>query len=95
MAASNKKGKCPACGQSIPVEEDLNIGDMMYCPECYAELEIVKMKPVTFKETDSLKEEEEDAEDLEFEEDDDMMEEDEDDDGDEGEEESDEDEEDR
>jgi len=43
---ANKKVECPACKKSFDLEEDLEAGDTTCCPDCYADLEIVKLNPL-------------------------------------------------
>jgi alpha-aminoadipate carrier protein LysW len=39
--------RCPECGGVIDLEEDeVEEGEVMSCPECEVELEVVKTKPV-------------------------------------------------
>jgi len=45
---------CPACGTVIKVEEDSYVGDIMYCPDCSIELEVVKIDPLKVREVKSL-----------------------------------------
>ena len=62
--------KCPECGAVIDIEEDeVEQGEIISCPDCAVELEIVNTHPL---ELDVLEDEEEDEE----EEDDEVEEED-------------------
>ena len=52
--------KCPECGALIDIEEDeVEQGEIISCPDCAVELEIVNTHPL---ELDVLDEEEEDEE---------------------------------
>ena len=52
---------CPQCEAEIHVDEEMDKGDAMICPECDASLEVVGLDPV---ELDfAVEEEEEDADD--------------------------------
>ncbi len=50
---------CPECEATIDVEDELEEGQKMECPECGAELEVVNANPV---ELDVVKHEEEEEE---------------------------------
>ena len=39
-------GKCPNCGSNVPLPEEKNIGDYVFCPECNTELEIINLNPI-------------------------------------------------
>ena len=52
--------QCPACGEEINIEEGACVGDIICCPECYIEIEIVKLDPPKVKEFKEEKVEEED-----------------------------------
>ena len=39
-------GKCPMCGKRFRLESGLNVGDITYCTECEAELEVISLNPV-------------------------------------------------
>jgi len=52
--------KCPECGAVIDIEEDeVEQGEIISCPDCAVELEIVNTHPLEF---DVLEDEEEDEE---------------------------------
>ena len=52
--------KCPECGAVIDIEEDeVEQGEIISCPDCAVELEIVNTHPL---ELDVLEDEEEDEE---------------------------------
>ncbi len=52
---------CPECEAAIDVEDDVEEGQTMDCPECGAELEVVNTNPVEFRVVSSEEEEEEEA----------------------------------
>ena len=39
--------ECAECGADFVPEEGLSIGDILECPECAAELEVVEVEPLT------------------------------------------------
>jgi alpha-aminoadipate carrier protein LysW len=39
--------ECAECGAEFVPEEELSIGDILECPECAAELEVVEIDPLT------------------------------------------------
>ena len=52
--------RCPECEATIEVEDDVEEGQTMDCPECGVELEVVNTNPIEF-EIISQEEEEEEA----------------------------------
>ncbi len=48
---------CPVCEADVPLEADVVMGELIECPECGSELEVVSLEPV---ELDEAPEEEED-----------------------------------
>jgi alpha-aminoadipate carrier protein LysW len=71
--------KCPDCGTAMDLDEDeVEEGEILSCPECEVELEVVQKHPVRLnslaeedeeEEDEELLDEEEDLEDEELEED--------------------------
>jgi len=39
------KFKCPVCGEKFELETDSEIGEIMSCPECDADLKIISFVP--------------------------------------------------
>ena len=37
---------CPECGGSIELKERPYIGDMVYCPECEEDFEVIGLNPI-------------------------------------------------
>ena len=61
--------RCPDCAAAIDLDEDeVEEGEIMTCPECESELEVVSKHPVQLN---SLAEDEDEDEEEELEEDDD------------------------
>ena len=50
---------CPECRTAIDIEDDVEEGQTMDCPECGAELQIVNTNPVELEVVSSEDEEEE------------------------------------
>jgi len=50
-------GTCPECEADVHVDEDVDKGEIVSCPDCGAELEVVGLDPI---ELDLAPEEEED-----------------------------------
>ncbi|MBI4845898.1 MAG: hypothetical protein HY810_05440 [Candidatus Omnitrophica bacterium] len=44
-----KKAKCPVCGESFELEDELSLGDTTYCLDCDHELKVVKLDPPKLK----------------------------------------------
>ena len=40
---------CPGCGAESPIDTDLFVNDIIVCPECGAEVEVISMDPVVFE----------------------------------------------
>jgi alpha-aminoadipate carrier protein LysW len=52
---------CPECRTAIDVEDDVEEGQTVDCPECGAELQVVNTDPVVLEVLSSEEEEEEEA----------------------------------
>ncbi|MHA1309657.1 MAG: hypothetical protein ACTSQO_01910 [Candidatus Helarchaeota archaeon] len=39
-----KKGTCPSCYFEIEVNDDVILGEILECPDCSSELEIIEIK---------------------------------------------------
>jgi alpha-aminoadipate carrier protein LysW len=39
--------ECPECGNEIPVADDVIQGEILVCPECSVELEVIGLEPLT------------------------------------------------
>lgn len=64
--------KCPECGTLIDLDaEELEEGEIISCPECAVELEVVNIHPLELDVLNDEEEEESDEEDLLDEEEDD------------------------
>lgn len=50
---------CPECSTAIDIEEDVEEGQLLDCPECGAELEVVNTNPVEVEVVSTEEEEEE------------------------------------
>ncbi|MGO8735956.1 MAG: lysine biosynthesis protein LysW [Terriglobia bacterium] len=50
---------CPECRTAIDVEDDVEEGQTLDCPECGAELQVVNTDPVELEVSSSEEEEEE------------------------------------
>jgi lysine biosynthesis protein LysW len=44
--SNGNKGKCPMCGAAMQVPTNAEVGDLVYCDQCDAELEVVSLKPL-------------------------------------------------
>lgn len=40
-----EKVECISCGEYFDLDEDRNIDDIVYCPECGSQLRIVSLNP--------------------------------------------------
>lgn len=65
--SDGNKGKCPMCGAAIQVPTNSEVGDLVYCDQCDAELEIVSLKPLELDwPLDDYEDYDEDDEDMEY-----------------------------
>jgi alpha-aminoadipate/glutamate carrier protein LysW len=72
---------CPECDSDIDVDEyDVDKGDLISCPECGTNLEVVSVSPLEFEATPEDDDDDLEDDDLEEEDDEDSDDEDEDDD---------------
>jgi alpha-aminoadipate carrier protein LysW len=55
---------CPDCEARFAMEEDLEEGDITYCPECDAELEVLSVSPAKVKPLEEYEEDDDDMEDF-------------------------------
>jgi lysine biosynthesis protein LysW len=54
--------RCPECGKKIEVEFDVELEDVVFCPECDAELVVVKLNPVKLKAAEVMLDDDDDEE---------------------------------
>jgi len=54
----SRKVRCPLCGETFELGEDLEQGDTTSCPGCYEELRIVTLNPPRLEEVVEYSEEE-------------------------------------
>ncbi|MCK4994822.1 MAG: hypothetical protein KAS13_07260 [Candidatus Omnitrophica bacterium] len=47
--ARNRHVKCPICGDSFEWDNDLKLGDVVFCSDCDEELKIVNIDPPQLK----------------------------------------------
>ncbi|HOX54783.1 MAG: hypothetical protein PHI86_03480 [Candidatus Omnitrophica bacterium] len=40
-----EKVECISCGEYFDLDEDRNIDDIIYCPECGSQLKIISLNP--------------------------------------------------
>lgn len=50
VGMSGRKIKCPTCNEQFEADEELEAGDITYCPGCYADLKITRLNPVQVEE---------------------------------------------
>ena len=66
--SNGNKGKCPMCSAVIQAPANSAIGDLVYCDQCDAELEIVSLKPLELDwPLDDYEDVDEDDDDFEYE----------------------------
>ncbi len=52
--------RCPDCGVNIDIEEEVEQGDTVSCPECDVDLEVVSTNPVELRLANDFDEDESD-----------------------------------
>ena len=45
--AMNPQGECPECEAMVPLPGDAMAGEIVQCPDCGVELELLELKPPT------------------------------------------------
>ncbi len=55
--------RCPDCGVNIDIEEEVEQGDTISCPECDVDLEVVSANPVELRLAKDFDEDEDEDED--------------------------------
>jgi hypothetical protein len=61
--------RCPACEEYIFVRSGININAKLRCPECYADLVVVKLKPTVLDWDDYAQDDDDDMDDWDDDED--------------------------
>ncbi|MFH1395297.1 MAG: hypothetical protein ABIH09_03990 [Candidatus Omnitrophota bacterium] len=51
--------KCPRCATPIEIEDEVEIGDILYCLNCDAELEVIKIYPIKLRDLERFEPSEE------------------------------------
>ena len=46
----NKVAECPVCDAEIRLEDDTVVGELLTCPDCGAELEVISLDPTEIQE---------------------------------------------
>lgn len=41
-----RKEACPACGTPMTIPEDAVLGEVLFCPACDAEIELISLEPL-------------------------------------------------
>ena len=52
----NKKVVCPDCQAEVMAEDDVQVGEVITCPECSANLEVTSSNPLTVTQAAAVKE---------------------------------------
>jgi len=48
--------KCCVCEADVKIADDVMIGELINCPDCGTELEVISISPVTVQEAPEVKE---------------------------------------
>jgi len=48
--------KCSVCESDVEVADELMLGELIFCPDCGVELEVVSISPVEVKEAPEVQE---------------------------------------
>ncbi len=51
-----RMAKCPVCDGDVPLEADIVVGELLECPDCGSELEILKVEPLALGEAPETEE---------------------------------------
>ena len=43
------RGECPECGAMVKISDDAEVGEIVECPDCSADLEVVEIDPLTLE----------------------------------------------
>ena len=43
----SKQAECPECAADVPLPDDVMEGEIVHCPECGVELEVIDLNPPT------------------------------------------------
>lgn len=46
----NKSAECPVCGADVRLEDDVVQGELLTCPDCGSELEVITVDPAELAE---------------------------------------------
>ncbi|MEA1993606.1 MAG: lysine biosynthesis protein LysW [Euryarchaeota archaeon] len=48
--------ECIVCGLELEIEEDIELNEIILCPDCGTELEVVSLDPITVEEAPKVEE---------------------------------------
>ena len=48
--------ECPVCGGEVPTEAEVVIGELLTCPDCGSELEVLEVSPLKLGEAPETEE---------------------------------------
>ena len=53
---SQTTAACPVCDAAVQLEGDVRVNELVPCPDCGSELEIVSLDPLTLEEAPEIEE---------------------------------------
>lgn len=48
--------ECPVCGGDVQLDTDIVVGELLECPDCGSELEVLKVEPLSLGEAPETEE---------------------------------------
>jgi len=57
--SENEIVKCPSCSDLIEIEDGFELGDIIYCSNCEAEMEVIRVYPIKLRKLEESEEKEE------------------------------------
>ncbi|MEB2287170.1 MAG: hypothetical protein OZ934_03565 [Anaerolineae bacterium] len=65
---SKLRARCPSCNAWVPLRDNVEVWDLVDCPECNTQLEVVDLRPPTLEHAGAGLEEEEEWDEEDWEE---------------------------
>ncbi len=56
MEGEPNMAECPVCGGDVRLEDDIVVGELLECPDCGSELEVLNVDPLALGEAPETEE---------------------------------------